>query len=547
MSRPNSGHRLRGFAAAVITAGVVTGIFTVGEPSRSRAQAPAAAAPTVGRSETLILISGTVSVRLKGTAGFVPLAGSISLPDGSEVDATHGRVELTAATLVPGRTAVAEIYEGLFLLHQDSTAPAETHLILSQTLPDCGPARIPARRGRPRAGGASARSSHSAKSRHLWASDSGGSWGTSGRYVTTTVEGTRWLTTDECHSSRVKVAEGIVIVHDLVRNSSAPVSAGHEYVAVSLLAEGAGFVPPRGEVLMGETGASPSDFQAQVGKHGSVFGFFGSWGGEFSSLLGYVESLHARLLLHLSTDVGYGSGARQEISPSEIAEGLGDHYLLDLCNQLARSNVPVYLALLPEMNQANNAYSAFNSNGSSRGPLNSTAAFRQAWRRTVVILRGGSVANINRRLRLLGLPSLRTASAILPEPKVSFLWAPQTAGTPDIPANSPAVYFPGGAYVDIVGTDFYSAYPNFAGLESLYRAYPAKPFGFNEWAMWKNGDPSFVGQLFSFVRSHRRVALMVYNEGLTPGGPFRLTRFPAAAQEIRRQLSSPRFLAYPPE
>jgi hypothetical protein len=546
MSRPRP-RRFRGFAAAVITAGIVTGIFTVGETSRSRAEGPSAVAPTVGRSETLGLVSGTVSVRLKGTAEFVPLTGSISLPDGSEVDAGNGRVELTAATLEPGRTVTAEIYGGRFLLQQDSTAPAETHLVLSQPLPNCGPVRIPERRGRPRAGKASAHSSHPAKSRQLWASDSGGSWGTSGRYVTTTVEGTRWLTTDECRRSRVKVAEGIVIVHDLIRNSSVPVRAGHEYVAVGPPAEGAGYVPPRGEVLAGETGASPFEFQEQVGKHGSVFGFFGSWGGEFASLLGYVESLHARLLLHLSTDVGYGSAAGQEISPSEIAKGLGDHYLLSLCNELARSTVPVYLALLPEMNQTNNAYSAFNPNGSSRGPSNSTDAFRQAWRRTVLILRGGSVANINRRLHSLDLPPLSTTLAILPRPKVSFLWAPQTAGTPDIPANSPAAYFPGGAYVDIVGTDFYSAFPNFAGLESLYRAYPGKAFGFNEWAMWKDGDPGFVSQLFGFVRTHRRVALMVYNEGLTPGGPFRLTRFPAATAEIRRQLSSSRFLAYPPE
>ena len=365
--------------------------------------------------------------------------------------------------------------------------------------------------------------------------------------MSTTVEGTRWLTSDECRQSNVKVTEGVVVVHDLIHATSVTVAAGHEYVAAQPPVEGAGFVPPLGEVLTGETGGDPAAFQQQVGKHVAVFGFFGSWGGEFASLLTYGRSLHARLLLHLSTDVGYGSGAGQEISPAGIATGHSDDYLVRLCEELATSGAPVYLALLPEMNQANNAYSAFNANGSSRGASNSTAAFRQAWRRTVLILRGGAASTIDRRLHALRLPALRTPLTVLPTPRVSFMWAPQTAGTPDTPANAPTAYYPGAAYVDIVGTDFYSAYPNFRGLQALYAAYPSKPFGFNEWAMWQNGDPGFVRQLFAFVRAHRRIALMVYNEGLNSDGPFRLKRFPAATGEIRRQLSSPRFLGYAPE
>jgi hypothetical protein len=257
--------------------------------------------------------------------------------------------------------------------------------------------------------------------------------------------------------------------------------------------------------------------------------------------------MRARLLLHLSTDEGYGGGAGESISPGEIADGDSDQYLVGLCKELATSSAPVYIALLPEMNQANNAYSAFNANGSSRGPANSTAAYRQAWRRAVLIVRGGSVALIDRRLHALRMAPLSAGATELPEPKVSFMWAPQTAGTPDTPANAPAAYYPGAAYVDIVGTDFYSAFPNFSGLQALYSKYRSKPFGFNEWAMWRSGDPGFVSSLFAFARTHKRLALMVYNEGLTTNGPFRLSRFPAATAELRRQLRSPRFLEYPPE
>ena len=165
----------------------------------------------------------------------------------------------------------------------------------------------------------------------------------------------------------------------------------------------------------------------------------------------------------------------------------------------------------------------------------------------MLIVRGGSVGVIDSRLRNLHLPPVRTSRVTLSTPQVAFMWAPQTAGTPDIPANEPAAYYPGSAYVDIVGTDFYSAFPNFAGLARLYAAYPSKPFGFNEWGIWLNGDPGFVKQLFSFVHSHRRVGLMVYNQGLDPSGPFRLYRFPAATQEIRDQLAPSRFLAYTPD
>jgi hypothetical protein len=203
--------------------------------------------------------------------------------------------------------------------------------------------------------------------------------------VSTSVQGTRWLTSDQCHRSRVKVAEGVVVVHDLIHHTTTSVAAGHEYVAIAPPIERAGFLPPAGEVLTGESGTNSAAFGRQVGKHVAVFGYFGSWGRPVASVLGYVHSRRARL--------------------------------------------------------------------------------------------------------------------------------------------KPAAYYPGGRYVDIVGTDFYSAFPNFRGLQALCAKYRSTPFGFNEWGMWRNDDSGFVRKLFAFVRSHRRVGLMVYNEGLTPSGPFRLERY----------------------
>jgi hypothetical protein len=526
-----------GLALGLGVAGLANPASLPGGPIAALA-ASAVPTPVLGQSETLTLVSGTVTVRVRGSSGFVSLSGMLSVPDQTEVDATHGRVSIEVATPTPAQTATALAYSGRFLLHQDAAAPAETHLTLSQPLACKAPRHVHS------AAAASSKSQHASKSRKLWVSDKGGSWGAEGRYVSTTVEGTRWLIADACQRSRVKVAAGIVAVHDLVSKQTVSVSAGHEYVAVE---EGGAFLPPPGEVFTGVTGGSASAFGRQTGKHPAIFGYFATWNRSIGAPIAYARGSGGRLLLHISTDVGYGSGASEGISPGAIAAGSSDGYLMQLGQELAASGRPAYIALLPEMNQTNNAYCAFNANGSSRGASNSTSAYRQAWRRAVLIIRGGSVAAINHRLRALRLPAVQSAQSVLPTPRVAFLWAPQTAGSPDTPGNAPAAYYPGSAYVDIVGTDFYSAFPNFSGLAHLYAQYSNKRFAFNEWAMWQSGDPGFVDQFFNFVRSHRRIGLLVYNQGLTVNGPFRLSKFPAATGEIRRRLASPSYLAFAPE
>ncbi|MGH2911984.1 MAG: glycoside hydrolase family 76 protein, partial [Solirubrobacteraceae bacterium] len=304
--------------------------------------------------------------------------------------------------------------------------------------------------------------------------------------------------------------------------------------------------PPGHTVFTGLTGGSSSAFQAEVGKHPAVDGVWVTWGKHFESAFGQAAFNHARLMLHISTAQGYG--APEQITPQGIAQGEGDGYLLSLAARIARNPTPVYIRLLPEMDNANNAYCAFNQDGSSRGASHSPANFVRAWRRTVLIMRGGSLARVDARLHALGLPPVRgTSAAILPQPKVAFMWVPQTAGTPDTRANGPNPYYPGGAYVDWVGTDFYSKFPNFTGLKRFYSEHPHKPFVFGEWAMWGDDSPAWVGSLFSFIATHQEVRMALYNQGEQEDGPFRLNRFPHARSAIRRGLSSRRFLAYAPE
>jgi hypothetical protein len=185
--------------------------------------------PILGQRQTVHVTAGEVTVRRKGTSSFAPLSGASAIPDGSELDATNGRALITAATAMPGQTKSAEISGGRLLIHQEHAGAGETHLILSRPLTGCLGLRH--QHGSAAALAAGAKHGSGPKSRKLWVSDNGGSWGTNGRYVSTTVEGTHWLTVDECDRSRVTVVAGEVKVRDLVNNKTKVLTAGQTYVA----------------------------------------------------------------------------------------------------------------------------------------------------------------------------------------------------------------------------------------------------------------------------------------------------------------------------
>jgi hypothetical protein len=305
-------------------------------------------------------------------------------------------------------------------------------------------------------------------------------------------------------------------------------------------AHAAPYLPPAGKVYSGISGGtSLESFAHESGDHPAVFGFFTKFGGANEFIFRGAEQAGSRLMLHISTQDGYGT--REVVTPLGIARGEGDGYLVSLNRRIAEHGRPSYVRLLAEMNQANNGYSAFDANGRPRGRSHSTRAFKQAWRRSTLILRGGPVAELDAKLRALGLPPVRTAAAELPRPQVAIQWVPQTRGTPDIRANMPRAYWPGGEYVDWVGTDFYSRFPNFHWLDDFYRDFPGKPFVFGEWALWGADSPAFVTRLFAWIHRRPRVRMVVYNQGARTSGPFRLRRYPRSKAALRRALDHRRF------
>jgi hypothetical protein len=308
------------------------------------------------------------------------------------------------------------------------------------------------------------------------------------------------------------------------------------------------FLPPPGKVWNGLTaGFETADFQARAGKHPAVWQHFIAWGGHYQYTLDNSRSASARLMLHLGTSKGQNLPER--FSPGEIARGDGDGFLVALTRDIAGAG-PVYLRLMGEMNNCNNAYAAYSCTGAKRDAAHSAETFKKAWKRVYLIMHGGDVAAINARLGGLGLPALQADAQVLPQPQIAFVWAPMTGGAPNISALRPEVYWPGSKWVDWVGTSFYSRFPNFTGLDRFYRDFAVgkrKPFAIAEWAIWGADAPAFAARLFGWIAGHRLVRMVQYNQGAQTDGIFRLGHYPASARVIRARLRHPRYLGFAPE
>jgi alpha-tubulin suppressor-like RCC1 family protein len=188
--------------------------------------AAATPAPVFGKRVSISRVSGSVQVKLPGSRGFVPLATVSSVPLGTEVDTTRGKVELLAATGAKGGTQTGFFDGGRFRIGQKlSRSPFQpgriglTVLTLSGPAPACADARAARGSGRRRGGN------------HLWGEDDHGNFQTGGHYASATVGGTKWLTAETCAGTRVTVARGVVSVTDNVRHLTVTVKAPHTYLA----------------------------------------------------------------------------------------------------------------------------------------------------------------------------------------------------------------------------------------------------------------------------------------------------------------------------
>jgi Ca2+-binding RTX toxin-like protein len=184
----------------------------VGAVSVSVASTPP---PVTGVTVNVEPVAGTVLVRLPGTDRFVPLSSLTSIPVGSTVDTTAGKVRLTQAR-PEGTRESAEFYEGMFTILQSRAAEAIAVLRLEGgDFSECG--------------GTSAYFAEKPK-RKLWGAGKG-KFRTRGRFSAATVRGTTWYTADACDGTLTRVSEGSVTVTDFVRDVDVVVAAGQSYLA----------------------------------------------------------------------------------------------------------------------------------------------------------------------------------------------------------------------------------------------------------------------------------------------------------------------------
>jgi len=292
--------------------------------------------------------------------------------------------------------------------------------------------------------------------------------------------------------------------------------------------------------LLGVLG-NPLRFQGLTGQRSTVVekvvgwnqGY--TWGSSFGQLLATMGDVP---LLGMTMDAK-GSSA-EAITPLAIARGDGDVYLVALNDAIAEWGRRIYVRPFFEADGFWSTYCAFTRAGRSKGPAHSTAAFRKAFARTYLILHGGAAAGINGALARLGMPPLRAGGGDLPAnpvPRLKVIWNPQAYAVPELAANQPERYWPGGAYVDVVGNDIYGE-PRikWAEQEAYYRRYAGKPFAIPEWGLWGRDDPAYIRDMARFARTHRRLELLVYVNG-KPGSLFDLALRPRSRAAYRSLIA----------
>jgi hypothetical protein len=287
-------------------------------------------------------------------------------------------------------------------------------------------------------------------------------------------------------------------------------------------------------VLLGLHG-DPARFQSQTGQQTQIVHTFVDFA-QTNSLSQIVANSGPVPMLALNTG-SYGS--TETATPRGIALGQNDAFLIRLNGVINDfSGNRFYVRPFPEMNAYWEANCAYNANGTPRGGAHTTAWNRKALARIAIILRGGVQADVNAKLAKLGLPGIHQDLAIT-TPKLRIVWNPQGFGAPDLPGNSAQAYYPGDAYVDVVGDDLYDIRGHgatWAAAQKLYAAHPSKAFAFPEWGLWGFDDPQFVRDMAKWVHTHRRTEFIAYFEG-KPGSVWDLATKPASRAAYRALIS----------
>ena len=175
--------------------------------------------PQAGTSFNADVRSGVITCRTSASGSFTPLTDEAQFRVGSECDATKGRMWIR--TQYGGEIETMEIFAGRFRLIQSHGARAIPTLVLTG-----GDFAVCKKKTR----AISSRAAKRRPVRRVWGRGKG-HYRTTGRYSSSTVRGTYWLTEDACEGTFTRVREGVVEVRDVRKRKTIRLRAGQSYLA----------------------------------------------------------------------------------------------------------------------------------------------------------------------------------------------------------------------------------------------------------------------------------------------------------------------------
>ena len=187
------------------------------------AAAPAPPPPTFAKTVVLRPVSGKVLIRLPGATYSTRLTAARTVPVGTLVDTTAGRVGLTSANPRPGSVQSGEFFKGAFQVKQSRAGGGLVSLVLRDTIKrqsGCKPA-------------AAHTAALSKRLLGLLRGSAKGHFRTVGRFSAATVLGTNWGVRDRCDGTLTVVLEGVVTVRDFVQHKTVVVRTGQTYLALA--------------------------------------------------------------------------------------------------------------------------------------------------------------------------------------------------------------------------------------------------------------------------------------------------------------------------
>jgi hypothetical protein len=194
--------------------------------------------PEALKSVAVRVVSGEVFYKppaglAQAPAGFKPLVGGATLPVGTTLETTKGRVELVAAARTSGtQTMKAQFFQGRFVIKQVRQARrgAKSRRLFTQLRLAGGKFASTCRANASSSRALAAKKRSKKKVRRLWG-DGKGDFQTRGSGAAATVRGTRWLTEDRCDGTLVRVRRGRVDVRDLFKKRTVRLGPGQSYIA----------------------------------------------------------------------------------------------------------------------------------------------------------------------------------------------------------------------------------------------------------------------------------------------------------------------------